>query len=216
LSLLIKKFTVGNHYWIFILFLRFTYGADDTELWSSIGFETELPYNLKVELEQELRLKDQLSSFKQTFTQVSISYNILDGIKIIFPIRYAIYQNKIKQRLSFGGIYKYNFKTVSYRYRIKFQKIYENSEFSNNLIRNKVSIEYKINKKIKPYISGEIFHLDNLNQYQYDEYRVSFGINLNLPKKKEIKIFYIYKLEDISKSNLEQTNAFGAACNFNL
>ena len=84
------------------------------------------------------------------------------------------------------------------------------------MIRNKVSIECKINKKIKPYISGEIFHLDNLNQYQYDEYRVSFGINLNLPKKKEIKIFYIYKLENIIKTNLEQTNAFGAACNFNL
>ena len=51
---------------------------------------------------------------------------------------------------------------------------------------------------------------------QYDEYRVSFGINLDLPKKKKIKIFYIYKLEDISKSHQDQINAFGAAYNFNL
>ena len=210
----IKRFTLKNQYWIFVLLLQFTYGANDTESWNSIGFEKKIPYSLKLELEQELRLKNQFSSFKQTFTEVSISYMIFDGIKIFIPIRYTIFQDKIKKRISFGGSYKYNFKPLSFRYRMKFQRMYEDNEFSNDLFRNKISFEYKINKKIKPYISSEIFHLYKLNQYQYDEYRVSFGINLNLPRKKELKIFYVFKLEGITKSNPDQINAFGVAYKF--
>ena len=56
-------------------------GADDTESWSSIGFETKLPYSIELELDQGFRLKDQMSSFKQTFTQVSIAYEIIDRMK---------------------------------------------------------------------------------------------------------------------------------------
>ena len=39
---------------------------DDKELWNSIGIKTKLPNSLELELEQSLRFKDQMSSFKQT------------------------------------------------------------------------------------------------------------------------------------------------------
>jgi len=165
-------------------------------------------------LEQELRLKDQFSSFKQTISEVSLSYDLYDGLKVFIPIRYAIFQDKTKERLGIGGSYKYDFKPISFKYRMKLQRTYENKQFPIDLIRNKFSIEYKINKTFKPYISSEIFHLQNLNQYEYDEYRISFGVNVDLPRKKGIKIFYIYKLEDITKSNQEQINSFGVSYHF--
>ncbi|MCS5623690.1 MAG: hypothetical protein NZ735_07020, partial [Candidatus Marinimicrobia bacterium] len=46
------------------LFIPCVYGADDNESWTSIGFEKNLPYSFKLEFEQELRLADQLSTFK--------------------------------------------------------------------------------------------------------------------------------------------------------
>ena len=66
---------------------------------------------------------------------------------IFIPIRYAIFQDKIKERISIGGSYRYNLKPISIKYRAKFQRMYEDSEFSSDLVRNKFSIEYKINKK---------------------------------------------------------------------
>ena len=107
-----------------ILFLQLTYAADDTESWNSIGFETELPYSLKLELEQSLRLEEHISSYKQTFTEASISYD-MNGIKLFIPLRYAIFQDKIKKRISIGGSYKYNFKPISIKYRFKFQRTVE-------------------------------------------------------------------------------------------
>ena len=77
-----------------ILFLFFTlsfmYGVDDNEFWTSITFEKNLPLSLKFELEQELRFKDQLSTFKQTFSEISVSYKVFKGQRIKIPYRYLI------------------------------------------------------------------------------------------------------------------------------
>ena len=212
MNYLISHFRV--YFWVILLFFQGVSAADDTESWSSIGFETKLPYSLELELEQGLRLKDQMSSFKQTFTQVSIAYEIIDGMKIFVPIRYAIFEDKTKQRISAGGSYKYDLKPLSFKYRSKFQMTFEEDEPSRELVRNKFSIDYKINKKFKSYISGEVFHLYDLDQYQYDEYRISTGMNVSIKKKRQLKIFYTYKIEDLTKSSTNQINIFGIGYNF--
>ncbi len=214
MNYLISHFRV--YFWIILLFFQGVSAADDTESWSSIGFETKLPNSLELELEQSLRLKDQMSSFKQTFTQVSIAYEIIDGMKIFVPIRYAIFEDKTKQRISAGGSYKYDLKPLSFKYRSKFQITFEEDEPSRELVRNKFSIDYKINKKFKSYISGEVFHLYDLDQYQYDEYRISTGMNVSIKKKRQLKIFYTYKIEDLTRSSTNQINIFGIGYNFKL
>ena len=97
---------------------------------------------------------------------------------------------------------------------MKFQRTYEESETPNDIARNKFTMEYKISKKIKPYISGEISHLLNYNNYQYDAYRLYIGVNVDLPRKKSVKIFYLFKLEDITRSAQDKTNVIGIAYNF--
>ena len=208
----ITRITVG--YWLFFLFIQSSYGLDDNQSWTSIGFEKKLPYSLKLEFEQELRLKDQLSTFNQTFSEVSLSYKVFDGLKIDIPYRYAIFEDKIKQRLSFSGSYKYSFKPISLKYRTKFQRTYEKEKTPEDLIRNKFTIEYKLGKKIEPYVSGELFHLYNTNHNQLDGFRVSFGFAVDLPRKNSIKIFYMYKKEDIIKSSPDEINVFGLAYSF--
>ena len=211
-----KTARLNSRYWLFFILLQWSYGIDDNESWTSIGFETKLPYSLNLEFEQGLRLKEQLSTFKQTFSEALLSYKVFDGLRIFIPFRYAIFEDKIKQRLSFGGSYKYNLKPVSLKHRTKFQRIYENGELPDDLIRNKFSIKYRLNKKIEPYVSGELFHLYNTENDQLDQYRVSLGVAVDLPGKKSIKIFYIYKKEDIIKSNPDVINVFGLGYNFKL
>jgi len=190
------------------------YGADDNESWTSIGFEKKLPYKLKLEFEQELRFKDQISTFKQTFSDISLSYKVFDGLRIQIPYRYIVYKDKIKQRLSFSGSYKYSFKPVDLKYRTKFQRTYEDKESIDDMIRNKFSIQYKLGKKVEPYISGELFHPYNGEPKQLDEYRISFGLTVDIMKKNSIKIFYIFKKEDLN-SDPYDVNVFGLAYSFN-
>lgn len=211
LNLFIKVAMPNNRHWLFILLLQCAFAADDTESWNSIGFEKKLPYSLELEFNQEFRLIDQLSTIKQTISEVSLSYKVLDGVRIFIPLRYAIFEDKVKQRLSFGGSYKYGWNPVSLKYRIKLQRTYENGDFPEDLIRNRITIDYKLNKKIEPYVSGEFFHLYNTGQFQYNENRISFGFNVDLPKKRSVKIFYTRKKEDIDSSKPDQINIFGLA-----
>ena len=209
--------------WIFFLMVQCSYGVDDNQSWTKISFDKKLPYSLKLELAQGLRLKDQLSTVNQAFFEVSFSYKDSNGLKINIPYRYTIFEDKIKHRLSLGVSYQYSFKHVSLKYRTKFYRLYENGETIGvdgenfgDLIRNKFSIKYKSGKNINPYISGELFHLYNTDNNSLDEYRASFGIEVNLPRRSSINIFYTIKKEDITKSSPDEINVFGLSYSFKI
>ena len=188
--------------------------AVDSESWSSMGFGIKLPYSLKLDLEQSLRLKDNSSSFKQTFTETIISYNRLKKVKVFIPVRYAVFKNKIKKRISLGASYKHNFKIISFRYRSILQRTYQQKKIFDPLIRNKFTLSSKINKKLRPYVSQEFSHFLKNGHLNYDEFRVSIGARINLGKKRETKIFYTQKIESLSNKNRDRTNIFGISYAF--
>ena len=196
--------------------VQFSYGTDENQSWTKLSVEKKLPYSLNLELSQGLRFKDHISTFNQAFFEVSLSYKDSNGFKINIPYRYTIFEDKIKHRLSFGSSYQYSFKPVILKYRIKFYRLYENGKLAGedgetlgNLIRNKFTFKYKTGKNINPYISGELFHLFNTDNNSLDEYRASFGIEINLPRKNSINFFYIFKKEDLTKSSPDEINVFG-------
>ena len=76
------------------------YSANDHQSWTKVSLEKKIPYSLKLELSQGLRLKDQLSTFNQTFFEASLSYKDSNGLRINIPYRYTIFENKIKHRLT--------------------------------------------------------------------------------------------------------------------
>ena len=208
------RFYLG--YWLLIFCIQSSYGLDDNQSWTSVGFEKKLPYSFKLQFEQELRLEDQLSTFKQTFSEFSLSSSVFKGFKIELPFRYMTYKDKTKQRVSFSGSYKYSFKPVSLKYRTKYQTTYEKGEIPEELIRNKFSIMYRLNKKIEPYVSGEFIQLDGSHNYLLDETRFSFGLTYELPRKNSMKIFYTLKNEDKTKKTPAEIGVFGLSYNFSL
>ena len=213
---MVKPTRINIGYFLLYLFIQYSFGIDDTHTWTSIGFEKNLPHSFSFEFEQELRIKDQLSTFSQTFSEVSLSYKVIDGLNISIPYRYAVFDDKIKQRLSLGASYKYKFNPLSLKYRTKLQRSFEKEKTHEYLIRNKLIIEYKLRKRIEPYCSGELFHKFNKSNNELDEYRISFGLAVDLPRKSSIKIFYIFKNEDLTKTNPDKINVFGLSYTFKL
>ena len=210
-------------WYLLFLLAQCLYGTDNHQSWSKVSLDKKIPFSLKLQLVQGLRFKDHVSTFNQAFFELSLSYKDSNGLRINIPYRYTIFEDKIKHRLSFGVSYQYSFKPVSLKYRIKYYRLYENGEplgeggeALGDLIRNKFTIKYKSGKKTNPYISGEWFHLLNTDNNPLDEYRVSFGIEIDLPRKNSINIFYIFKKEDLSKSNPDKINVFGLSYTFKL
>jgi len=203
-------------YYLLFLLAQCLYGADNHQSWTKVSLDKKIPFSLKLQLAQGLRLKNYVSTFNQAFFELSLSYKDSNGLRINIPYRYTIFEDKIKHRLSFGASYQYSFKPVSLKYRMKYYRLYENGEpleedgeALGDLIRSKFTIKYRSGKKTNPYISGELFHLLNTNNNMLNEYRASFGIEIDLPRKNSIIFFYMFKKEDIAKSNPDEINVFG-------
>ena len=95
----IENFIKIHWFPFFLLFSRLLFGADDFESRSTFSYGFKLPYSLKLDCEQSLRLSGREQSFKQTFTELTLSYKIIDDLSVIIPIRHAIFDDKVKKLL---------------------------------------------------------------------------------------------------------------------
>ena len=205
-----------RYFWlIYFTFSSLLLAEDNFESRNTISFRVKLPHSLKIDIEQSLRLRGNEFSFRQTFTEATISYKVTESLKILLPVRYAILEEKIKRRISFGGSYKYKFNDYTISYKSRFQRVYEKNKDSDELIRNKYTLQYKSNKDIDPFCSYEIFNPFNSDIGEMNEYRISFGAEIDLPKKKSVKIYYQYKVEDLNKKNSEVLNIVGLSLSLN-
>jgi len=210
-----KLIQMIKYFWLFyFISLNLLLAEDNFESRNTISFRVKLPHSLKIDIEQSLRLRGNEFSFRQTFTEATISYKVTEGLKILLPVRYAIFEEKIKRRISFGGSYKYKFNDYTISYKSRFQRVYEKKDL-DELIRNKYTLQYKSNKDIDPFCSYEIFNPFNSDIGEMNEYRISFGAEIDLPKKKSIKIYYQYKVEDLNKKNSEVLNIVGLSLSLN-
>ena len=200
---------------VYFIFLHLLFAEDNFESRNTISFKVKLPHSFKIDFEQSLRLRGNKFSFRQTFTEATISYKVTKGLKILLPVRYAIFEEKIKRRISFGGSYKHKLNDYTLSYKSRIQRVYEKNKDLDELIRNKYMLQYKSNKDIDPFFSYEIFNPFNSDIGKMNEYRISFGAEINLPKKKSAKIYYQYKVEDLNKKNPEILNIFGLSLSLN-
>ena len=93
-----------KYFWlIYFISLNLLLAEDNFESRNTISFRVKLPHSLKIDIEQSLRLRGNEFSFRQTFTEATISYKVTEGLKILLPVRYAIFEEKIKRRISFGA-----------------------------------------------------------------------------------------------------------------
>ena len=211
----IKNFIKFHWFLFFLLFSKSLFSADDFESRNTISYGLKLPYSLKLDCEQSLRLSGKELSFKQTFTELTVSYEIIDDLSVIIPIRHAIFDDKVKNRIGLGGIYKIGMKPFKVKFKTRFQRTHEKNEDPDELYRNKIYAHYKLSKKLEPFFSYEVFHPANSNDNSLNEYRLSFGIDFDLPRKRSIRLYYQFKIEDLNKKSPEDVHIMGLTFSLN-
>ena len=182
------------------------FGADDFESRNTISYGFKLPYSIKLDCEQSLRLSGKEQSFKQTFTELTFKYEIIDDLSVIIPIRYATFDDKVKSRITFGGVYKIGMKPIKIRFKTRFQSTHEKDKEPDEFYRNKIYAHYGLNKKLEPFFSYEVFHPANSNDNSLNEYRFSLGTDFDLPRKRSLKLYYQFKVEDLIKKSPDKAH----------
>ena len=211
----IESFIKIHWFPFFLLFSRSLYGAYDFESRNTISYGFKLPYSIKLDCEQSLRLSGKEQSFKQTFTELTFKYEIIDDLSVIIPIRYAIFDDKVKSRITFGGVYKIGMKPIKIRFKTRYQSTHEKDKDSDEMYRNKIYAHYRLNKKFEPFFTYEVFHPADSNNNSLNEYRFSLGTDFDLPRKRSLKLYYQFKVEDLNKKSPDKAHIMGLTLNLN-
>ena len=211
----IKNFIKIHWFSFFLLFSRSLYGAYDFESRNTISYGFKLPYSIKLDCEQSLRLSGKEQSFKQTFTELTFKYEIINDLSVIIPIRYAIFDDKVKSRINFGGVYKIGMKPIKIRFKTRYQSTHEKDKDPDELYRNKIYAHYRLNKKFEPFFTYEVFHPANSNDNSLNEYRFSLGTDFDLPRKRSLKLYYQFKVEDLNKKSPDKAHILGLTFSLN-
>jgi len=218
-----------------VCFSNISYGqTDDTSdwlMWNTIGFKYKLNKKWSFALEEQLRLKEDISEVDEYFTQLEAEYKILKNFSLGAGLRYIRendnqgniqgYENHF--RFNIDATYKHKVERFSLAYRLRYQNKNElgvstsEGDYANQNIRLKTSIKYNIRKwPLDPKFSAEIFnHFEKEDDNGFSKYRLTFGTDYDIKNFGKIALFYRMEKE-LNVDIPETTNIIGLKYTYTL
>ncbi|MCX7736471.1 MAG: DUF2490 domain-containing protein [Candidatus Kapabacteria bacterium] len=203
---------------IYAAYPKTTYPIEDRQAWFEFQFEYDFTKKLSLEISEELRYYKNYSRLSQALTDLGLEYDFTDFFKAGLFYRYRInpdeneYRNEIYTNLSFKlplGLFVLTDRT---RIHIKFR----HNESTINNLRNMLTLQYELDKNIKPYISAELFYRffyekgDRLTQGRY-----YIGSKFKLEKQHQIDIFFMRE-QEYNTNKAIHSNVLGLGYKFTI
>ena len=175
------------------------------ELWSGIGTKLSFSKKVRLDLEHQVRFRNDFQEYNYTFTELGLNYKPTKKIRLNGNYRHMFYERGLRHRYAIEGHYTMKPKSSKFYFHIRerFQSFVwqdDNSSVSN--IRNLFTIGYKVNSLAKIYTTQEWFYrLDNFNDFK--TYRGTLGVTWNFTEKLMLMTYYSYQKSINSESNQE-------------
>ncbi|MFZ4547907.1 MAG: DUF2490 domain-containing protein [Bacteroidales bacterium] len=179
----------------------------DAGLWTSFSIETKLSKKISAGLTQELRFNENISEIGTAFTEAGLSYKLNKHFQIAANYRFTQKHRtddnyNLKHRLYVDIKYNKKVKPLQFTFRSRFQDEFSNPGHSPDAaiaefyLRNKLNMEWDLDKPFAPYISVELFSpLSYPREFLFDNIRSSAGIEYSLTKKQKFDIYYMIQKE---------------------
>ena len=179
----------------------------DLQLWTGAKIKKTFAKDWTVSLQEEIRLKQNVSEINNHFTEIGLRYRINKNFALEGDFRYTWDKKKDK---SYEGISRYNFDLrykgvidfLTINYRLRYQKEAEGMKvFEMNApyvkqLRHRLTVRMNSLKQIEPYVSGEIFQV--FTPYlspEFKYYRVQAGIRYEPGNFGEFKLAWGFNRE---------------------
>lgn len=187
----------------------------DFELWADCSYELQLNKRFSVNIDEQFRFNDTISSLKKSFTQISVEFKLNKYLSFAGNYRYTVVPLDLnRHRISLDANLKLARKNfpLSFKYRIRFQD--EEYGKRQTYLRNKVQFEYNLCKLVDPFVSYEMF----LRFNGKNEFRISrFSAGLEWRILKNLSATTFYKLQDdIFIKKPERQHIFGISAAYKM
>jgi hypothetical protein len=187
-----------------VFFLQQTTGQQkDFQFWPSFTLNVEVVKNLKIQVEEELRLRENCTQMSRQINEIGVGYKINKYVRTALMYRIEadwINADTYRWRNGFYADIALKYEpgrfTLGYRLRLHSSKITLNEKqqqwFDGLLHRHKFTVEYNIKgSPLKPFAEGELFAVMAGSQgSSLLAYRAWAGLSYTLNKKHEFALKY--------------------------
>jgi hypothetical protein len=175
-------------------------------LWNTFSIEKEFTKKFSAGLDEEVRLKDNLSHVNLFYTNLGVSYRPFQGLKLSLTYRFTqkyVLDNEFnfRNRLMFDASYKYRLSNLSFTYRSRIQSEIINNKSTNPewFWRSKFEVKYNI-KKISPYLGAELRYQIKVPKHPetdlgWHRVRLFAGVDYKINENNTVGIYYLRQNE---------------------
>ena len=158
---------------------RSVFADHDWEYWSKYAFEIAYSKKISFSLEPQFKFKENFQEFYYSKTYLGFSYKLSKSVTIKSYYAYKIKKDKTSWRagnlLYLDPILKFNFQDIDLSNRFRWEYEFDKKEL---VYRNRLKLEKKFYRSIKPFIQEEIFY--SFVDRQFKENRFSVGCSMKV------------------------------------
>lgn len=186
-------------------------GADNDDIGpygASVSVEVtkKIIKGLDLSLEEEIRVRDNLSDIERFSTSLDLSYKVCDYLKLggaynLINLNHIKkgWENRHRYYFYATGIYKWDRFKFSLRERVQStyrEGVAQTAKRANPkwYLRSRFEVEYNIKKSpFEPFASVELFNsLNNPLGDEMDRYRICAGTSYKINKQNKLQLYYRY------------------------
>ena len=209
----------------FILLSNFSL-AQSNELkgWSSVEYGFEINDNLKIDLSQHFRLKEDLNVIDTYITESEISYEPINKLTLLGQLRYYKRNDNSGGIQGFENMMRYRFaiekKFNSNKLNFELRAAYQN-RFSldrENRSKKRVRIRPLIELKIKDWSNNPKIYFEYFDEIEGNDqkaYRYGISKKINTTKSQSLTLRYFYQKYKEKYSPNSSANIISLKYSFN-
>ncbi len=185
--------------------------TSDFGMWNTVSINKEITDKFSVGIDQEFRLRDNLSTINLFYTNFGAGYKLTDWFKFSLTYRFVDKHKEdltwgIRHRIMTDFLFKVKPGDFSFSYRARFQWEWRGAGYTQEygnvpevFLRNMIKIEYKVTNDIEPYIATEVrWQIQNPRipyHNSIDRGRYIAGVNYEINKHNKIGTYFLFQKE---------------------
>lgn len=192
----------------------------DLEGWNSVGLDLKASKKLSFSIEEHLRLRNDISTVKNYFTQIKANYEVLKNFELGGGIRYITRNDDVGNKQGLESFFRYQFDAsytqkinkIGVLLRLRYQNknqlgmSEEEGDIAQEFIRTRIGLGYKIKAvKLNVRLFAEHFNQPNNSKLEHTETRTRYTLKLSR-KFKKIGAFTVFYGIQENNLNQEKTN----------
>ncbi|MCS6916105.1 MAG: DUF2490 domain-containing protein [Chitinophagales bacterium] len=178
----------------------------DFQTWHSITLRKDLSSRWRLQVEEELRLRDNSSRLRVLYTDAAARFRPADWVATAAHYRLLIRPSGISHRIYEETNFRWRPSDLDFGLRLRLQHEFRPGP-DQTYIRTRIASGYRINKKWRPNINAEFFyHIFHFEGNEFDEIRLQAGTDWLINKDHTLKGHLQYEYE------FNQAPPFRAIC----